>query len=95
MGRSVQPVNDRGYKTDEKGMLQLPKEMQKGRYWMVESTTPNKGETGKTQYQDNMALYMVDVEDEILFLYEKDPQTRTSGSLLRIDMWSIIRTKEE
>ena len=38
---------------------------------MVESTTPNKGETGKTQYQDNMALYMVDVEDEILFLYEK------------------------
>lgn len=42
---------------------------------MVESTTPNKGETGKTQYQDNMALYMVDVEDEILFLYEKNPQT--------------------
>lgn len=74
-GKKCQPVNDRGYKTDEKGMLQLPKEMKKGRYWMVESTTPNKGETGKTQYQDNMALYMVDVEDEILFLYEKNPQT--------------------
>lgn len=63
------------YETDESGMLQLPDTVKKGRYWMVESSTPNKGVTGKTQYEDNMALYMVDVEDEILFLYEKDPQT--------------------
>ena len=93
-GKKCQPVNDRGYKTDEKGMLQLPKEMKKADTGWIESTTPNKGETGKTQYQDNMALYMVDVEDEILFLYEKIHR-RISGSLLRIGMWSIIRTKEE
>ena len=64
--------------TDANGMLQLPEEMPNGRYWMVESVTPNKGET---KYEDNLSLYMVDVEDEILFLYEKDPLKNTWKSL--------------
>ena len=64
--------------TDANGMLQLPEGMPNGRYWMVESVTPNKGET---KYEDNLSLYMVDVEDEILFLYEKDPQKNSWKSL--------------
>ena len=48
--------------TDANGMLQLPEEMPNGRYWMVESVTPNKGET---KYEDNLSLYMVDVEDHL------------------------------
>ena len=76
--------------TDANGMLQLPEGMPNGRYWMVESVTPNKGET---KYEDNLSLYMVDVEDEILFLYEKDPQ-KTAGNLLLTDILSIILKKE-
>ena len=55
-------------------MLQLPEDFENGRYWMVESVTPNKKDKAdktKTQYQDNFNLYMVDVESDILFLYEK------------------------
>ena len=47
---------------------------------MVESVTPNKKDKAdktKTQYQDNFNLYMVDVESDILFLYEKSPMTNT------------------
>lgn len=79
-GQKCKPI-DQPYRTDERGMLQLPNTVKKGRYWMVESSTPDKGVTGKTQYQDNMALYMVDVEDEILFLYEKDSKTNTWKAL--------------
>lgn len=67
-------------RTDENGMLQLSEEIPDGRYWMVESVTPNKKEKAdktKTQYQDNFNLYMVDVESDILFLYEKSPMTNT------------------
>ena len=66
--------------TDENGMLQLSEEIPDGRYWMVESVTPNKKDKAdktKTQYQDNFNLYMVDVESDILFLYEKSPMTNT------------------
>ena len=66
--------------TDENGMLQLPEDFENGRYWMVESVTPNKKDKAdktKTQYQDNFNLYMVDVESDILFLYEKSPMTNT------------------
>ncbi|WP_461809886.1 Cna B-type domain-containing protein [Faecalimonas sp.] len=76
-GQECQPITQQPYETNERGMLQLPDTVKKGRYWMVESSTPNKGEIGRTQYEDNMALYMVDVEDEILFLYEKDSKTNT------------------
>ena len=61
-------------------MLQLPEDFENGRYWMVESVTPNKKDKAdktKTQYQDNFNLYMVDVESDILFLYEKSPMTNT------------------
>ena len=70
----------RSLKTDENGMLQLPEDFENGRYWMVESVTPNKKDKAdktKTQYQDNFNLYMVDVESDILFLYEKSPMTNT------------------
>lgn len=66
--------------TDENGMLQLSEAIPDGRYWMVESVTPNKKDKAdktKTQYQDNFNLYMVDVESDILFLYEKSPMTNT------------------
>lgn len=66
--------------TDANGMLQLSEEIPDGRYWMVESVTPNKKEKTdktKTQYQDNFNLYMVEVESDILFLYEKSPMTNT------------------
>ena len=66
--------------TDKNGMLQLSKEIPDGRYWMVESVTPNKKDKAdktKTQYQDNFNLYMVDVESDILFLYEKSSMTNT------------------
>lgn len=66
--------------TDENGMLQLSEKIPDGRYWMVESVTPNKKDKAdktKTQYQDNFNLYMVDVESDILFLYEKSPMTNT------------------
>lgn len=32
----------RSLETDENGMLQLPEDFENGRYWMVESVTPNK-----------------------------------------------------
>ena len=70
----------RSLETDENGMLQLPEDFENGRYWMVESVTPNKKDKAdktKTQYQDNFNLYMVDVESDILFLYEKSPMTNT------------------
>lgn len=66
--------------TDANGMLQLSEEIPDGRYWMVESVTPNKKDKAdktKTQYQDNFNLYMVEVESDILFLYEKSPMTNT------------------
>ena len=58
----------RSLETDENGMLQLPEDFENGRYWMVESVTPNKKDKAdktKTQYQDNFNLYMVDVESDI------------------------------
>ena len=70
----------RSLETDENGMLQLPEDFENGRYWMVESVTPNKKDKAdktKTQYQDNFNLYMVDVESGILFLYEKSSMTNT------------------
>ena len=70
----------RSLETDENGMLQLPEDFENGRYWMVESVTPNKKDKAdktKTQYQDNFNLYMVDVESDILFLYEKSSMTNT------------------
>lgn len=66
--------------TDANGMLRLSEKIPDGRYWMVESVTPNKKDKAdkiKTQYQDNFNLYMVDVESDILFLYEKSPMTNT------------------
>ena len=66
--------------TDENGMLQLSEKIPDGRYWMVESVTPNKKDKAdktKTQYQDNFNLYMVDVESDIIFLYKKSPMTNT------------------
>ena len=66
--------------TDANGMLRLSEKIPDGRYWMVESVTPNKkdkADKAKTQYQDNFNLYMVDVESDILFLYEKSPMTNT------------------
>lgn len=71
----------RSLETDENGMLQLPEDFENGRYWMVESVTPNKADKSKTQYQDNLTMYMMDVESEILFLYEKDQNTNTWKSL--------------
>ena len=71
--------------TDKNGMLQLSEEIPNGRYWMVESVTPNKKDKAdktKTQYQDNFNLYRVDVESEILFLYEKSPTTNTWKAVL-------------
>lgn len=69
------PITVEPYMTDERGMLQIPDTVPNGRYWMVETSTPYKGETGKVQYQDNLSLYMLDIENEILFLYEKNPET--------------------
>ena len=46
----------RSLETDENGMLQLPEDFENGRYWTVESVTPNKKDKAdktKTQYQDN------------------------------------------
>ena len=46
--------------TDKNGLLQLSDEIPNGRYWMVESVTPNKkdkADKSKTQYQDNFNLY--------------------------------------
>lgn len=64
-------------KTDAKGMLTLPlKDVPNGRYWMVESLAPNKTDITKVQYKDNLALYMADIEDEILFLYERSIDTK-------------------
>ena len=81
-GKTCTPY--RSLKTDENGMLQLPEDFENGRYWMVESVTPNKedkADKSKTQYQDNLTMYMMDVESEILFLYEKDLITNTWKAL--------------
>lgn len=75
-GVECTPIQDTEFKTDQKGMLHIPAHVANGRYWMVESSTPYKGDISKTQYEDNLALYMMDVEDEILFLYERDPKTQ-------------------
>ena len=81
-GKTCTPY--RSLKTDENVMLQLPEDFENGRYWMVESVTPNKedkADKSKTQYQDNLTMYMMDVESEILFLYEKDLITNTWKAL--------------
>lgn len=74
-GKECVPYQAIPYQTDEKGILKIPDTVANGRYWMTEYKTPDKGNIGKTQYKDNLALYMVDVKDEILFLYEKDSET--------------------
>lgn len=57
-----------------------------GKYTLREETAPDGYLVAKdvefevktkTQYQDNFNLYMVDVESDILFLYEKSPMTNT------------------
>ena len=71
-GQECTPIQEQPYRTNTDGMLLIPDTVPKGRYWMVESSTPYKGVTGKTQYKDNLSLYMVEVENEIIFLYEKE-----------------------
>ena len=70
--------------TGPDGKIQFPDDFKSGRYWMVESITPNKKDTEdktKTKYQDNLNLYMVDAESEIIFLYEKSPAADTWKTL--------------
>ncbi|MGI6017745.1 MAG: SpaA isopeptide-forming pilin-related protein [Marvinbryantia sp.] len=76
-GKTCEPIQGTPYVTNADGMLQLPNEVEKGRYWMVETVVPNKENKAGVQYKDNLALYLVDVEDEILFLYEKPAGTNT------------------
>ena len=70
--------------TGPDGMIQFPDDFKSGRYWMVESITPNKmdkEDKTKTKYQDNLNLYMIDAESEIIFLYEKSPAADTWKAL--------------
>ena len=76
-GQRCTPIQKLPFITDKNGMLHIPDTVPKGRYWMVESSTPYKDVTGKPQYKDNFSLYMVEVEDEIIFLYEKGTDART------------------
>lgn len=80
-GQICTPFNQTPYVTDGNGMLLIPETVPRGRYWMVESTTPNKDNKLETQYEDNLSLYMVEVENEIVFLYEKEPGVGTWKAL--------------
>ena len=62
-GQECTPIQKQPYRTNADGMLLIPDTVPKGRYWMVESSTPYKGVTGKTQYKDNLSLYMVEVSN--------------------------------
>ena len=50
----------RSLETDENGMLQLPEDFENGRYWMVESVTPNKKDKAdKTKHSIRITLIYI------------------------------------